>query len=308
VARGRARRVDDHDGKGLRVTGVRAAIFPGQGSQRPGMEQLLERYRPDLLEALVEAVGVDDVFMRLEESTRFLQPALVCASLAGWKRYREEGFEEPTFLCGHSLGELSALIAAGSLGEDEGLRLVALRGELMERAADQQGDGAMVAYMGHGVRALAARAEELGLVVANDNSPTQIVLSGSRPALETATAEASDAGLIAAPLPIRGAFHHPDLEPIVAPFREALDQIRFAPARITVLSSMTARPFQDPQRELADALVHPVRWRQTIEELHRCGVRSFVEVGPGRVLSRMVGRMLRGVEAQTLDSPEGAVV
>src|SRR5262245_29590937 len=123
-----------------------AILFPGQGSQTEDMRDEVARERPDLLEIAVEVVG-EDPFPRVEEGTRYAQPAIFCASLAGWA-----GLGRPLgeYMAGHSLGELAALVAAGSLDERDGLELVALRGRLMQEAGETAGDGGMLALMGQG--------------------------------------------------------------------------------------------------------------------------------------------------------------
>lgn len=266
-----------------------AILFPGQGSQTADMRETVERVRPDLLELVVSAMG-EDPFARVQESTEFAQPAIFCASLAGWA-----GLGSPLedMLAGHSLGELSALVAAGALSEREGLELVVLRGRLMGEAKA----GGMMALLGPGA---AERGPELaaahGLALANDNCPTQVVLSGPAEALPDATAAAEAAGLRTMALPVSGAFHSPLMAAAVPEFTAALDRVEFRPPRTTVLTAVTARPFDDPRRRLAEGITMPVRWRETMLEARRLGAERFVEVGPGRVLTGLVKRTLAGVE------------
>jgi malonyl CoA-acyl carrier protein transacylase len=253
------------------------------------MRDFVARVRPALLTAAAEIVG-EDPFPRAEESTRFAQPAIFCASLAGW-----EALGRPTgdYMAGHSLGELGALVAAGALTERDGLELVVLRGRLMA-AADE---GGMVAVMGRGA---AERASELaaahGLSLANDNSPQQIVLSGARGALPAAAAAAEELGLRAMELPVTGAFHSPLMAPAVPEFAAALEGVRVAEPRVPVFSAVTAAPFEDVRGQLVQALTMAVRWRETMLALHAHGVERFVEVGPGRVLTGLAKRTLREVE------------
>jgi [acyl-carrier-protein] S-malonyltransferase len=270
-----------------------AILFPGQGSHTSDMRETTIEARPDLLEAAVEVVG-EDPFPRAGEGTDFAQPAIFCASLAGWKRLdRPQG----EFMAGHSLGELAALVAAGALEERAGLELVTLRGRLMQEAGRREGDGGMVAVMG---ASALERAQEIadahGLVVANDNSPQQIVLSGPRNALQAAADHAKELGLRGMPLDVTGAFHSPMMASALPAFQEALDRTEFAEPQVVVLSAVTARPFTDPRRELAEALVNPVRWRETMLALRDLGAERFVEVGPGRVLTGLAKRTLQGVE------------
>ena len=145
-----------------------ALMFPGQGSQTADMRGLVLQFRPDLFEAVGE-----HTFERAGESTRFAQPAIFCASLAAWER---AGRPEPSWLAGHSLGELAALVVAGVLSEEDGLRLLMLRGRLMADAVTE--DGGMVALLGATPDQAADIARRFGLTVANDNAPGQLVLSG----------------------------------------------------------------------------------------------------------------------------------
>jgi malonyl CoA-acyl carrier protein transacylase len=270
-----------------------AILFPGQGSQTPEMRESVEQMRPDLLELAVAAVG-EDPFARAEDGTRFAQPAIFCASLAGWTAL---GHPRGDYMAGHSLGELAALVAAGSLSERDGVELVALRGRLMQEAGERAGDGGMLALLGAGAADHAAElAEAHGLSVANDNSPQQVVLSGARSALPAAADAAKELGLRARQLPVTGAFHSPMMASAVPEFTAALERVPIADPGVTVLSAVTAAPFDDPRRRLAEALTMPVRWRETMLALRELGAERFVEVGPGRVLTGLVKRTLSDVE------------
>jgi malonyl CoA-acyl carrier protein transacylase len=270
-----------------------AILFPGQGSQSRDMRESVAHVRPDLL-AMVDTLVGEDPFPRAEEGTGFAQPAIFCASLAGWTAL---GRPEGDLMAGHSLGELGALVAAGCLSERDGLRLVVLRGRLMQRAGAQAGDGGMLALLGAGAAEQAdALAEAHGLSVANDNSPQQIVLSGARSTLPAAAAAAKELGLRAMELPVTGAFHSPMMEAAVPEFAAALEQVEVREPRVPVLSAVTAQPFDDVRRRLAEGLLSPVRWRETMLELHRLGAERFIEVGPGRVLTGLAKRTLSDVE------------
>lgn len=277
--------------------GVTAILFPGQGSQTPEMRATVADVRPDLLSAAEEVVG-EDPFARAEDGTRFAQPAIFCASLAGWAKLGRPS-ASGSYMAGHSLGELAALVAAGCLDERDGLELVTLRGKLMQESGERAGDGGMLALLGKGA---ADHADELaeghGLAVANDNSPQQVVLSGDRSGFEAASAAAKELGLRAMELPVTGAFHSPMMAEAVPPFEAALARVEISPARegVTVLSAVTAAPFEDVRAQLAQALTMPVRWRETLLAMHERGADRFVEVGPGRVLTGLVKRTLRDVE------------
>jgi malonyl CoA-acyl carrier protein transacylase len=270
-----------------------AILFPGQGSQTPEMRDLVARVRPDLLELAVRVVG-EDPFPRADEGTNFAQPAIFCASLAGWEAL---GRPLAELMAGHSLGELGALVAAGALDEREGLELVTLRGRLMHESGLASGDGSMLALMGAGASEQAAEiAAAHDLTVANDNSPMQAVLSGAAAALPAAGEQARELGLRPIELDVTGAFHSPMMAAAVPEFRAALARTTFSEPGCTVVSAVTAQPFTDPRAELADALTMPVRWREVMLTLQELGAQRFVDVGPGRVLTGLAKRTLKGVE------------
>ncbi|MGH2862184.1 MAG: ACP S-malonyltransferase [Solirubrobacteraceae bacterium] len=270
-----------------------ALLFPGQGSQTADMRDQVARVRPDLLKLATEVVG-EDPFARVGDGTAYAQPAIFCASIAGWCQLDRPIHE---FTAGHSLGEFGALVAAGVLSERAGLELVALRGRLMQQAGETAGDGGMIALLGGDA---AARAEEVaaphGLSIANDNSPQQVVLSGPRAALPAAEQTARALGLRAMILPVTGAFHSPMMASAVPEFERALAAVKLHPGHSTVISAVTAEPFDDVRAGLADALTGPVRWRELLLGLYERGVTRFVEVGPGKVLTGLAKRTLEDVE------------
>ena len=267
------------------------ALFPGQGSQTPEMRDLVAERAPELLERCIALVG-EDPFPRAGESTRFAQPAIFCASLAGWDALRLDAAAG----AGHSLGELAALAAAGVLERDDALKLVVLRGKLMAEADDT---GSMLALVGADQEDAEAVAKAAGITVANDNAPGQVVLSGPREKLKLAEEAARERGKRALPLDVAGAFHSPSMEPAVAPFRKALDETEIHEAAFTVFSCASTQPFEDVRAELAAALTKPVRWRETVLALHEAGGRRFVEVGPGKVLARLGKRILPDCPVET---------
>jgi malonyl CoA-acyl carrier protein transacylase len=257
------------------------------------MRDAVQARAPDLLERCLELVG-EDPFERVEESTRFAQPAIFCASLAAWEAF---GLE-PGVAAGHSLGELAALTAAGAIARDDALELVVLRGRLM---AEADPDGSMIALIGGTPEEAHAIAEQAGVTVANDNAPGQIVLSGPRAALALAEEAAREVGRRVLPVDVAGAFHSPSMRPAVAPFRAALDDVAIHEPRFAVLSCATTRPFEDVRAELAEALVRPVRWRETVLALDAAGVTRFVETGPGKLLARMGKRIVPGSRVEALE-------
>ena len=270
-----------------------ALLFPGQGSQTPDMREHVAQRCPNLLERCIELVG-EDPFARVEESTRFQQPAIFCASIAGWRELPDD--VKPGAAAGHSLGELAALAAAGVLTVDDALELVVLRGRL-RAAADAR--GSRIALVGADEAEAAKVAEAASLTVANDNAPGQIVLAGDRDSFDRAEEIAGELGKRAIRLPVAGAFHSPSMAPAVAPFRAALDDVELGEPRFTVFSCASAEPFADVRDELARALIRPVRWRETFTAMHDAGAKRFVEVGPGKVLARLAKRIVPGTKVET---------
>ena len=270
-----------------------ALLFPGQGSQTPEMRDRVAQRCPELLQRCVELVG-EDPFARVEESTRFQQPAIFCASISGWRGLPAD--VEPGAAAGHSLGELAALAAAGVLSVDDALELVVLRGRLMAEADDR---GSLIALVGADAAEAAKIAEAANLTVANDNAPGQLVLAGDREDFDRAEEVAGELGKRAIRLPVAGAFHSPSMAPAVAPFRAALDEVELGEPRFTVFSCASAQPFADVRDELARALIRPVRWRETFTALHEAGATRFVEVGPGKVLARLAKRIVPGTKVET---------
>ncbi len=262
------------------------------------MRDVVADVRPDLLAAVIDLVG-EDPFPLVDRSTRYAQPAIFCASLAGWTRVRDR--VDPIALAGHSLGELTALAAGGVLDDLDALALVVLRGLLMDVAGAASGGGTMLAVLGATPAQAAALASRHGVSLANDNAPGQVVLSGAPAALKAARDDARGSGLRAVALDVTGAFHSPQMQRAVIPFREALAEVEVQQPDIPVISCATARPFGDPREELADALVSPVRWRETMVALAQSGATTFVDVGPGAVLAKLAPRCVPGAAAASLD-------
>jgi [acyl-carrier-protein] S-malonyltransferase len=276
-------------------SGDTALLFPGQGSHVDGMRSFVEAVRPELLPLAAELVG-EDPFALVEESTRFAQPAIFCASVASFAA----GDLEFGAAAGHSLGEFAALVAAGSLAVDDALRLVVLRGRLMDEAAG--GSGAMLALRGPDAwEASVEIAFETGVYPANHNSPTQVVLGGSAALIEDARRIARSRGLRAMVLPVRGAFHTPLMQSTREPFAAALAAVEVLPPSVPVFSGASAAPFVDVRAGLVDALTSPVRWSDVLFALHASGARRFVEVGPGSVLTGLVRKTLPDVETAPLE-------
>src|SRR5215207_7361011 len=282
-----------------RDSGHLAMLFPGQGSQSPDMREQVERHRPDLRELAAEEVS-DDVFERAGEGTRWAQPAIFCAALAGYEvlgpRYQAD------LMAGHSLGEITALVAAEAIDAPDGLRLVAARGRLMQEARG----GGMIAVRVREREPVEQVAAEAGLTIANDNAPDQLVLSGSLEALDEAEELLRERKVRAKRLPVGGAFHSPLMEPAVAPFQELVERIEVREPRVPVLSCVTAAPFNDVRDQLVRALTSPVRWTDVMAALQGLGAARYVETGPGRVLTGLVRKSLDGVEAEAPLAMEAA--
>jgi [acyl-carrier-protein] S-malonyltransferase len=278
-------------------------LFPGQGSQTADMRDQVERHRPDLLE-LAQTEVSDDLFERAGDGTRWAQPAIFCAALAGYEVLKDR--YEPDLMAGHSLGEISALVAAGALDAEDGLRLVAARGRLMQEAAEETGDGGMLAVRARDRATVEQVAGEAGLSIANDNAPDQLVLSGALAALDQGEALLREQRVRAKRLPVAGAFHSPLMEPAVEPFRRLTERVEVRAPRVPVLSCVSAAPFEDVRAQLVQAIVSPVRWTGVMSALRELGATRYVETGPGRVLTNLVRKSLDDVEAEAPLAMEAA--
>jgi [acyl-carrier-protein] S-malonyltransferase len=276
-----------------------AGLFPGQGSQTSDLRERVRRVVPELLELCVELVG-EDPFPRVADSTRFAQPAIFCASIAGWTE--RPASMRPVALAGHSLGELSALVAAGALQQTDGLRLAVSRGELMARASSGCDEG-MLAVLGASEEQVTALAHQHQLVLANDNAPGQVVLAGATERLRAASRAAREQRVRAIPLDVAGAFHSPSMAAAVEPFRAELDRVELSPLAVPVISGASGRPFADVRAELAAAIVRPVRWRAAMLALAELGADTFVDFGPGEVLAKLVRRNLPDARVLDLAGP-----
>lgn len=272
---------------------TRAAIlFPGQGASVADATVIVEEHCHELHARATELLGADPL-EHAQQSTRYAQPAVFLASLAGWRALADTGIEPHAF-AGHSLGELAALTAAGVLTAETALALVVLRGNVMDEIASTT-QGGMLAILKGSVEQAERLALGHGLRVANYNAPGQTVLSGARDKLDAAAQDARSQGLRALHLSVSGAFHTPALRPARVRFQQALTSVTLRPASAPVISSMTAAPFTDPVNQLGAALINPVRWSETMTALEQLGAPAYLDVGPDHVLERLVLRNLGDV-------------
>ena len=277
-----------------------AYIFPGQGSQFPGMGKALYESNVDareLFEKANEILGfriTDIMFEGTAEDlkrTDVTQPAIFLHSVILAKTM--DGFA-PDMVAGHSLGEFSALAAAGAIGFEDALRLVSIRAQAMQKACSLQ-SGTMAAVM----KLEAEKIEEIcagckGIVVAaNYNSPAQTVISGEVTAVEQACEKMKEAGARRALiLPVGGAFHSPLMEPARAELAEGIEQTVFRTPVCPVYQNVTAAPTTDPESikaNLLSQLTSPVRWTQSVLKMIDDGASHFIEIGPGKILQGLVG-------------------
>jgi [acyl-carrier-protein] S-malonyltransferase len=303
----------------------RALTFPGQGSQAVGMGQALAEAFPAAKELFLE---VDDALKQHLSrlmwngpeteltQTENAQPALMAVSLAVMRVLEHDGkfdwAKHATFVAGHSLGEYSALAAAGAFSIAQTARLLKARGMAMRNAAPP-GVSGMAALLG----ADFAQAEEVTkeasqggevCVVANDNAPGQIVISGHKAALERAAEIAKTKGIKRLMmLPVAAAFHSPLMAPAAREMEDRLAKETIAPPRVPVISNVSINPESDPdtiRRLLVEQVTGRVRWRETIAGLRDRGVTSVVEVGAGKVLTTMAKRIDKDLPATSIETPQ----
>lgn len=287
-----------------------AFLFPGQGSQSVGM-----------MSALAEDFGlVQDTFAQasavlgydlwevisagpLEQlnKTEITQPAMLVSGIATWRAWQQSGGEQPDFFAGHSLGEYTALVAAGVIGFTDAVAIVAQRGRLMQ-AATPVGTGAMAAILGLDDNVLRDLCEQVanGEVVAcaNYNAPGQVVISGNRDAVARVGEMAKEAGARRVlPLPVSVPSHCLLMKAAAAELQNVLLAYHFSDSSIPVIQNADVRAYQDAEQvreALARQLWQPVRWTETIASLLDSGVTRFVECGPGKVLAGLNRRISRG--------------
>ena len=302
-----------------------ALLFPGQGSQAVGMGAALGdafQSARDVFAEVDEALGQKlSVLMREGPEdqltlTENAQPALMAVSVAAVRALKVEfGFDAAAaaYVAGHSLGEYSALAAAGALSLSDTARLLKLRGQAMQRAVPV-GKGAMASLIGPKTdlalaEAAAAAGSEVGVcVVANDNNAGNIVISGDKAAVDRAIEKAKELGARAIPLNVSAPFHCPLMQPAADEMAQALASAAILAPAVPVVANVTARPETDPEtirRLLVEQVTGRVRWRESMEWMAtEGGVTRFVEVGSGKVLTGMAKRIAPDAESLPLNTPE----
>jgi len=282
-----------------------AVLFPGQGSQKVGMGADLFSARPDLLvETADQVLGwslqtlVADGPQEELTKTEHAQPALFALSYALWDTLREALPTLPAAAAGHSLGEYTALAAAGVFSYEEGLALVAERGRAMADAPLQSDPSGMAALIGADLEqaeqvAADRRAEGGRLWVANVNTPSQIVVAGSVSDIEWLSENARSLGIRRAiPLDVAGAFHSPYMEPASDRLAAALEETDFGTPAVPVYANTTGAPVEDAARQLGEQLVQPVQFAATLEQMAADGITTFIHIGPGDVTAGLVKRTI----------------
>lgn len=297
-----------------------AFVFPGQGSQSLGMLAELGAQQHVIIDTFTEAsaaLGYDLWALTQQgpeeqlNQTDKTQPAILAASVALWRLWQAEGGPRPAFVAGHSLGEYSALVAAGSLPFADAVKLVELRGQLMQQAVPA-GQGGMAAILGlEDADVLAACAEAAqGEVVSavNFNAPGQVVIAGSAAAVERAIEACKAKGAKRAmALPVSVPSHCDLMRPAAERFAASVEAIAWQAPQIPLVQNVSAAVVAELdalKRDLLAQLYSPVRWVESMVALGDRGVTSLVECGPGKVLSGLNKRCVKGVSTYNLDTPE----
>lgn len=292
----------------------KAYVFPGQGSQFPGMAKDLYESNEtarEMLEKANEILGFRITDIMFEgtaddlKQTKVTQPAIFLHSVIMARCLPDF---KPDMVAGHSLGEFSALVAAGAMDFEEGLKLVSIRAQAMQKACESV-PGAMAAVIAlptEKVEEICASCEGV-VVAANYNCEGQIVISGEKEAVEAACVMMKEAGAKRAlPLPVGGAFHSPLMEPARAELAEGIEKAVFSTPVCPVYQNVTAKPSTDPaeiKTNLLAQLTSPVRWTQSVKNMLENGAGHFVELGPGKVLQGLIAKI--STEPVTIEGHQG---
>ncbi len=296
-----------------------SALFPGQGAQFVGMGRDLIEASPaatDVYRRADQALGMSLTRICLDgpesELTRtdVQQPAIFVTSAAYWAALQERGLSGgwPAWSAGLSLGEYTALYAAGVFSFEDGVKLVRKRGELMQAAATATAS-AMVSIIGGEIEAVQRLCQDASegevLVPANFNCPGQVVISGTASACERALARASNYGVKGVLLKVAGAFHSPLMQSAADQLGDVLKAVVMHAPQFPVVANVTARPHEGSSAvriSLTDQVTHAVRWQESIQWIIAQGVRTFVELGPGRVLTGLMRKIDRSVDVININS------
>lgn len=277
-------------------------LFPGQGSQVKGMGESLFAQFPEIVTQADNILGYSITQLCLQDpngylnQTQFTQPALYVVNALHYLKKQNETGVKPHYVAGHSLGEYNALHAAEVFNFETGLKLVQKRGELMSKASGG-GMAAVIGLKNETVQLILQKENLTDISIANQNSYTQVVISGSQHSIKNAQSLFEKAGAsLYIPLKVSGAFHSPHMKDAQQNFAEFLNQFTFHPPVIPVIANVTAKPYQDHEiaRCLAEQITSPVQWAPTLEYLLKQGETEFVEVGPGTVLTGLTRRIRNG--------------
>lgn len=295
-----------------------AVLFPGQGSQYAGMADPWTAHPAgkSVLEEASDAWGRDLVATCRDEDalalTEVVQPAVFACDLAAFRVLEAESAAF-TATAGHSLGEFAALVAAGALDLAPALQTVIIRGQAMQEASDLE-PSTMTAILGMTKEEAADLCEVAGrgdvLQVANENAPSQVVLSGSVAAIERAEELARSGNAKAIRLKVAGAFHSPLMKPALQRVRQAIADLQFHEPRFAVIPNVSGRPTTEPSalRDLLSRqMTAPVRWETTMNAMDGIGITRYAEAGPGEVLAKLAKRCVKGARAVAIGSVEDAV-
>ena len=303
---------------------MRAYVFPGQGSQTIGMGRALAEAYPaarDVFDEVDAALGEKLSTLIFEGEietltlTRNAQPALMATSIAAMEALKSEGIgvTDAAYVAGHSLGEYSALCAAGALRLDDTARLLRLRGEAMQDAVPV-GEGAMAAILGLDLEAVRAVAEEAAqgevCQAANDNDPTQVVVSGAKAAVERAAVIAKEKGAKrAVMLPVSAPFHCALMQPAADAMAEALAGVGIKSPAVPLIANVRADEVTSPdeiRQLLVEQVTGSVRWRESVQAMGAKGVTEFWEIGAGKALSGMIRKIDRALACRQVGTPDDA--